>query len=63
MHTEARPGDFSGKEVSSARAREELGWQAGTPFVDGVARYVEWRRERDALEERLHQAVDPVLLA
>jgi UDP-glucose 4-epimerase len=63
VHTEARPGDFSGKEVSSARAREELGWKASTPFVEGVAQYVDWRREREAVEERLHEAVDPVLLA
>jgi nucleoside-diphosphate-sugar epimerase len=59
----ARPGDFSGKEVSSARAREELGWEATTPFAEGVERYVEWRRDRVAGDERSWQAVDPVLLA
>jgi UDP-glucose 4-epimerase len=63
VHTLARPGDFSGKEVSSARAREELGWEATTPFEEGVERYVVWRRDRVAGDERSWQAVDPVLLA
>jgi UDP-glucose 4-epimerase len=62
VHSEARPADFSGKEVSSRRAREELGWEPVTPFQEGVERYVEWRRERAAGEERSWQAVDPVLL-
>lgn len=63
VHTEARPGDFSGKEVSSERARRELEWEASTPFAEGVERYVEWRRDRAAGEERSWQSVDPVLLA
>ena len=28
----------------SERARTELGWQAATPFREGVRRYVEWRK-------------------
>jgi UDP-glucose 4-epimerase len=44
VHTEPRPGDFPGKEISSDRAREELGWVAETPFREGVRRYVEWVR-------------------
>jgi UDP-glucose 4-epimerase len=48
VHTEARAGDFGGKEVSSDRALEELGWQPVTPFAEGARRYVAWRRERDA---------------
>jgi UDP-glucose 4-epimerase len=51
-HTSARPGDFSGKEVSSRRAFDELGWAPRVPFQEGVKRYVEWfrreKRERDA---------------
>ena len=47
----ARPGDFSGKEVSSTRAKEELGWEAITSFKDGVSRYIEWFRERQSLRE------------
>ncbi|MEA2308725.1 MAG: UDP-glucose 4-epimerase [Thermoleophilaceae bacterium] len=45
IHTEARPGDFGGKEVSSERALAELGWRASTPFREGVRRYVAWRQE------------------
>ncbi len=61
-YVEARPGDFSGKEVSSERAQRELGWEATTPFKEGVRRYIEWykvrregrelmdRRERDLIQ-------------
>jgi UDP-glucose 4-epimerase len=47
VHTPARAGDFGGKEVSSERAREDLGWVPVTPFREGARRYVEWRRERE----------------
>jgi UDP-glucose 4-epimerase len=47
VHTEARAGDFGGKEVSSERALAELGWQPVTPFAEGARRYFEWRTERD----------------
>jgi UDP-glucose 4-epimerase len=50
VFTPARPGDFGGKVVSSERARVELGWSAGTPFGEGVRRYVEWRREQAVAE-------------
>jgi UDP-glucose 4-epimerase len=62
VHTEARTGDFSGKEVSSDRAERELGWVASTPFSEGVRRYVEWRRTRLAGEEESWSTVDPELL-
>jgi len=42
----ARPGDFSGKEISSERARVELGWEPQIPFEEGVRRYVAWYRDR-----------------
>jgi UDP-glucose 4-epimerase len=48
MHVEKRAGDFSGAEVSGRRASLELGWEPATPFVEGVRRYVEWLRARDA---------------
>ncbi len=54
-HTPARPGDFGGKIVCSARAERELGWTAATPFSEGVAKYVQWRREQAALEAE-HEA-------
>jgi UDP-glucose 4-epimerase len=50
--TEGRAGDFRGAEVSGARARAELGWEAATPFAEGLRRYVAWHRE--------HYATDPV---
>jgi UDP-glucose 4-epimerase len=48
LHVEKRAGDFSGTEVSGERAEAELGWSATTPFEDGVRRYVEWLRAREA---------------
>jgi len=44
LHVESRAGDFSGTEVSGARALRELGWETTTPFVEGVRRYIEWLR-------------------
>ena len=44
----ARPGDFSGKEVSSQLAKQELGWEPKVSFEDGVRRYIEWWRAREA---------------
>ena len=47
VHSEARAGDFGGKEVSSERALRELGWLPSTPFREGVRRYLAWRREHE----------------
>jgi UDP-glucose 4-epimerase len=44
VHTPPRPGDFPGKEISNARALEEIDWKAETSFREGVRRYVEWVR-------------------
>ena len=62
VHTEARPGDFSGKEVSSDRAERELDWKASTPFAEGLRRYVEWRRGKIAGDEATWASVDRELL-
>ena len=44
----ARPGDFSGKQISSELAREELGWEPKVSFEEGVRRYIEWyKKERE----------------
>ncbi|MEA2479167.1 MAG: UDP-glucose 4-epimerase [Thermoleophilaceae bacterium] len=48
VHTERRAGDFTGAEVSGARAEAELGWRATTPFAEGVRLYLEWLREEQA---------------
>ena len=37
VYTPARPGDFGGKIVCSARAERELGWTAATPFPRACA--------------------------
>jgi hypothetical protein len=47
VHTPARAGDFGGKEVSSERALQDLGWEPKTPFREGARRYVEWRRAKE----------------
>lgn len=43
----ARPGDFSGKEISSQLAKVELGWEPRIAFEEGVRRYVAWYKERE----------------
>jgi UDP-glucose 4-epimerase len=45
-YIQARPGDFSGKNVCTKRAKEELDWEAGTPFEEGVRRYIDWYKQR-----------------
>jgi len=40
-----RPGDFSGKEVSSRKALEELGWEPKVSFEEGLRRYIKWYKE------------------
>ncbi len=44
----ARPGDFSGKEVSSDLARKELGWEPKIIFEEGLRRYIDWYKKREA---------------
>jgi UDP-glucose 4-epimerase len=38
----ARPGDYAGRQVSTAKATELLGWTAHTPFEEGMRRYLDW---------------------
>ncbi len=60
-HGPARPGDFGGKEVSSERARQDLGWEARTPFEEGVRRYVAWFKEQQKKKEEEGRALHPDL--
>jgi UDP-glucose 4-epimerase len=39
-----RAGDYTGREVSAAKAFRLLGWQATTSFEEGLGRYVAWYR-------------------
>jgi UDP-glucose 4-epimerase len=57
-YTPARPGDFSGKEVSSELARKELGWAPKVPFEEGVRRYIEWYKSRTQKRENERAALD-----
>jgi UDP-glucose 4-epimerase len=44
VHGPGRTGDFAGAPVSAARAAEDLGWTAATPFAQGVRSYIDWHR-------------------
>ncbi len=54
----ARPGDFSGKEVSSQLAKVELGWEAKTPFEEGLRKYIAWYQERERRRQADWERVD-----
>lgn len=60
-HVPARPGDFSGKEVSSELAKIELGWQPRISFREGVRRYIEWYRVREESRQREMAMLDQTL--
>ena len=57
----ARPGDFSGKEVDSDLAEKELGWKPRIKFEEGVKRYIDWYKKRDAARkaewDKLHKVL------
>ena len=41
VHTEARPGDYKGKAVSRQKVLDVLGWEATTPFREGMGKTIE----------------------
>ncbi len=41
-----RPGDFGGREVSAAKAMQDLGWAPTVEFEEGLQQTVEWFRAR-----------------
>jgi UDP-glucose 4-epimerase len=61
VHTEARTADFGGVVVCGKRASRELGWQASTPFEEGVRRYIDWYRTNNG--NGTHAAPAPVAVA
>lgn len=57
----ARPGDFSGKSVSSRLAKQELGWEPRIDFEEGVRRYIQWYRENVSQAESEWARLDDIL--
>lgn len=57
-YVQARPGDFSGKEVSSQLAKSELGWEPKIGFEEGIRRYIAWYKSGAAASEAEWDALD-----
>ncbi len=55
--------NFSGKQVSSAKALDELGWEPTTSFEEGVRRYIEWYQEAQQQRTKQWVKVDDLLRA
>jgi len=60
-YVDGRPGDFSGKEISSERARRELNWEPKVSFEEGLGRYVTWYKQREEEMRKDEQKLDQVL--
>ena len=43
-YKEARPGDYTGNDVSREKAKVELGWEPKVDFEEGMKRYIDWYR-------------------
>ena len=57
-YTEGRPGDFSGRECISRRAKEDLGWEPKVDFEDGVRRYIDWYQQTQANRQKEQDLLD-----
>ena len=57
----ARTGDFPGKEVSSKRAEDELGWTPKTSFNEGLKKYIDWYIQRERKREGDWEKLDDIL--
>lgn len=60
-YTASRPGDFSGKEVSSELAEREIGWEPKVDFEEGVRRYISWYKGREAKRREDWEKIDQLL--
>ena len=57
----ARPGDFSGKEISSEKAKSELDWEPRIKFEEGLRRYIIWYKEREEKRRSVWESLDDLL--
>jgi UDP-glucose 4-epimerase len=57
----SRQGDFSGKEVSIALAKVELGWAPAVGIEEGIRRYIEWFRQRERSQKQDLEKIDSLL--
>lgn len=60
-YTSARPGDFSGKEISSELVKKELGWEPKVSFEKGLRRYLTWYTEREKSRKADWENLDNIL--
>jgi len=60
-YTPARTCDFSGKEVSSKRAEDELGWIPKTSFNEGLKKYIDWYIQRERKRGEDWEKLDDIL--
>ena len=44
-YKEARTGDYTGKIVSTAKAKKELDWQPKVNLEEGITKYIKWYKE------------------
>ena len=44
-YIEGRAADFQGKEVSTEKAKKELGWEPRTSFEQGIKNYIVWYKK------------------
>jgi UDP-glucose 4-epimerase len=61
QYSAARPADFGGKEVSSQKARDELGWESRTSFEEGLRKYIDWYTKDQAAQRQRWELVDDYL--
>ena len=45
VYIEGRKGDFSGKDISNKKVKEELGWFPRTSFKEGLNKYIQWYKK------------------
>ncbi len=60
-YVSARPGDYSGKEISNELAKKELGWEPKVNFEEGLKKYIAWYKEREEKRKSEWEKIDEVL--